>query len=284
MLEYSCVTTDRLRCFSLKLSKGARVGVLGQRDSGKEDAINVALGLKKAVSGDVLLDGQSVLSLSEVEMNEVRWARISAVFYDPYATFNPIYDVASHFAEIVVSHGLGDYHVAVELAKEFLRILGGKEELLYKYPSDLTPLEAKKVSIAMASFLEPDYILLDDIEYKLNDNGRASILNALINLMGTISSGFLILDNDPAVLSRLSNYFLVVYRGEVVEEGEEVVFQPYHPYTMDLLSGNLGERNLDGKGCRYSENCKFSSFKCKEREPKFTSVGKSNVKCFMYPW
>ncbi len=284
MLEYSCVTTDRLKCFSLKLPKGAKVGVLGQRDSGKEDVINVALGLKPLVSGDVVLDGQSLTSLSDRELNNIRWTKVSAVFYDPYSLFNPIYDVASHFAEIVISHGLGDFHVAVELAKEFLRVVGGREELLYKYPLDLTPLEAKRVSIAMASFLEPDYILLDDIEYKLNDNGRALIVNSLIDLMGVINSGFLVLDNDPALLSRLSTYTVVVYKGEVVEEGEEVLLQPYHPYTMDLVNGNVGEKNLEGKGCRYSDNCRFSTVKCRESEPRMVKVGKSRVKCLMYPW
>lgn len=284
MLKYDCITSEKLRCFDAEISDNTHLGVLGQRDSGKEDLIYLTLRLKNKKSGSIILDGVDIFSLSEEEMNTIRWAKISAVFYDPYSMFNPIYNVASHFAEIAISHNFGDFHFSEEIAKEYLKILGAKEELVYKHPLQLSPLEAKKISIALASFMEPKYIIVDDIEFGLNDNGRATIINSLIDLMQIVKSSFIILDNDPAVISRLADYVIVIYKGEKVEEGTDVLYDHYHPYTTDLISGNIKERNIIGNGCIYSENCAFSSYKCNNNKPEEVKVGNNKVKCFLYPW
>ncbi len=283
MLKYNCVTSEKLNCFSAEISNKS-LGILGQKDSGKEDLIYLTLRLKNRKSGNIIFDDVDIFSLSEEEMNAIRWAKISAVFYDPYSMFNPIYNVASHFAEISISHNFGDFHFSEDIAKEYLKILGAKEDLLYKYPTQLSPLEAKKVSIALASFMEPEYIIVDDIEFDLNDNGRATIVNSLIDLMQIIKSSFIIMDNDPAVISRLTDYTIVIYRGETVEEGSDILHDPYHPYTVDLISGNIKERNIIGRGCIYSENCAYSSYKCKNNKPEKVKVGNGKVKCFLYPW
>ncbi|BDC18051.1 ATP-binding cassette domain-containing protein [Acidianus sp. HS-5] len=277
MLEYVSVYGDILNDFSSKVE--SNLGILGQRDSGKEEIIFYSLLLKKPKKGKILLDGNEI---KEDNANNIRWKEISAVFYNPYSMFNPIYNIASHFAEIAVSHNIGNYSFSLDIAKEFIKILGLNSSILEKFSYQLTPLEAKKVSLALATFLEPKYVLIDDIEFGINDNGRAVIINSIIDLESILSSKFIVLDNDPAVISRISDEFVVLYRGKIVERGVNIN-EVYHPYTLDLIRGEISINHL-GKGCPYSENCRYSSSKCKEKEPEETRVGNNNVKCLLYSW
>ncbi|MUM65522.1 ATP-binding cassette domain-containing protein [Acidianus infernus] len=277
MLEYINIYGDTLNNFSLKVE--SNLGILGQRDSGKEEIIFYTLLLKKPKKGKILLNGNEI---KEDNVNGIRWKEISAVFYNPYSMFNPIYNIASHFAEIVMSHDIGDYNFAVDIAKEFIKILGLDSSVLEKFSYQLTPLEAKKVSLALATFLEPKYVLIDDIEFGINDNGRAVVINSIIDLESILSSKFIVLDNDPAVISRVSDEFVVLYKGKIIERGSNVS-EVYHPYTLDLLRGEISINYL-GIGCPYSDNCRYSSLKCKEKEPEEIKVGNNYVKCLLYSW
>lgn len=277
MLEYLSIYGDVLSDFSLKVE--SNLGILGQRDSGKEEIIFYTLLLKNPKKGKILLDGNEI---KYDNVNNIRWKEISTVFYNPYSMFNPIYNIASHFAEIVVSHGMGDYNFAVDIAKEFIKILGLDSSVLEKFSYQLTPLDAKKISLALATFLEPKYVLIDDIEFGINDNGRAIIINSIIDLESILSSKFIVLDNDPAVISRVSDEFVVLYKGKMIERGIDMN-EVYHPYTLDLIRGEISINRL-GKGCPYSENCRYSSLKCKEKEPEDTKVGNNSVRCWLYSW
>lgn len=277
MLEYVNVYGDILNDFSLRVE--SNLGILGQRDSGKEEIIFYTLLLKKPKKGKILLDGKEI---REDNINDIRWKEISAVFYDPYSMFSPIYNIASHFAEIAISHDIGDYGFAVDIAKEFIKILGLDSSILEKFSYQLTPLEAKKVSLALAIFLEPKYVLIDDIEFGISDLGRAVIINSIIDLQSIISTKFIVLDNDPAVISRVSDEFVVLYKGKIIEKGINLT-EVYHPYTLDLLRGEISTNRL-GKGCPYSENCRYSSLKCREKEPEEIKVGNNYVKCLLYSW
>ncbi|NON62750.1 ATP-binding cassette domain-containing protein [Acidianus sp. RZ1] len=275
MLEYQCSTTDKLNCFSTVVS--SNLGILGQKDSGKEDIIYLALGISSLKKGKVLYDGEDIYSLKEEDLNNIRWKKISAVFYNPYNSLNPLYKVSSNFEEIAISHGL-EKNASLEIAVEYLKILGEKKEILEKYPYDLSPLEAKRVSIALAMFTDPEYVMIDDIEYGLNDNGRALIVNSLIDLIESSRSKFVILDNDPSVISRLADEFIVLYMGNIVERGNDLR-EVYHPYTIDLIREELGINKL-GIGCPYSANCRFVTPKCEK--VRTTKVGNNEVKCIIY--
>ena len=281
MIEYECLTVKgKLKCFNAKFE--GNVGVLGQRDSGKEEIVRATFGLVKA-EGKIIVDGVDLTGLKKEEFNGLLWTKMSLMTYDPKAMFNPIYDVASHFVEIVVSHGMGDSSFAIELAKEALRVVGEREEVLYYYPHQLSPLSLKRVALALAIFTEPEHVFVEDIEYGLSELNRIYLLNSIIDALNSYSSKLVVFDNDPAVISRLADYVYVIYKGEVVEEGTEVLGNPMHPYTMDYLSGNVSDSE-PGKGCVYSRACRFATPKCQEREPNVFRHERGVVRCNLYPW
>ncbi|AWR96260.1 ABC transporter ATP-binding protein [Acidianus sulfidivorans JP7] len=271
MLEYKCLSVDgKLDCFNLSVDDDS--GVLGERDSGKDLIISATFNLIN-YSGEILLSGK------KIDKNDF-WTKISAVLYNPLDMFNPIYDIASHFVEIAESHKVYSSDAAIEVAKDFLKTVGVPEDVLYSYPNKLDNLTLKKVAIVLASFLDPEYILIDDIEYGLSELGRNIVLNTLLDLKSFIRSKYLVFDNDPKVISMLASYVVVLYKGEIVEEGKEVIKYPMHPYTVDLISGFLSDENKVNKnGCIYSLNCRFSSFKCKTVKPNYVKVGNRYVKC-----
>ncbi|WP_236749000.1 ABC transporter ATP-binding protein [Acidianus manzaensis] len=247
-------------------------GILGERDSGKDLIIKSTFNLIK-YDGEILLHGRKI-------SKEDFWTKVSSVLYNPFDMFDPIYDIASHFVEIAVSHSVYSSDVAVEVAKDLLKSIGESEDVLYSYPSKLTPLRLKKVALVLASFLNPEYILIDDIEYGLSEIGRGVIVNTLLDLKSIINSNYVVFDNDPAVISRLSSYVVVLYKGDILEEGENVVEYPFHPYTIDLVSKSLSDENkVNERGCSYSYNCRFSTLKCREVKPNYVNVGGRLVKC-----
>ena len=281
MIEYKCLTVrGKLNCFTARVE--GNVGVLGERYSGKEEIVKATFRLVKA-EGEVLIDGVDALKISNEELNRLLWTKVSLVTYDPKAMFNPIYDIASHFVEVSVSHGLGGSSCALELAKEALKVLGEKEEVLYMYPHQLSTFRLKRVAIALALFTEPEHVFVEDIEYGLSELERAYIVNSLIDAMSSYISKYVVFDNDPAVLSRLVDYVYVVYKGEVIEEGSEVLTRPMHPYTVDYLDGVVRDSEK-GQGCIYSNACRFSSPKCREETPNTFRYPGGAVKCNLYPW
>jgi ABC-type dipeptide/oligopeptide/nickel transport system ATPase component len=282
MLEYECLTVDnKLNCFTAVIS--AHTGILGQRDSGKEEIFKATFRVVKA-KGKISLDGVNILKLGEEDLRKILWTRISWMPYDVSQLFNPMYDVASHFVEIVVSHNLGCSEYALDLAKEKLKILGlNPEEILKSYVFQLTPLKLKKTAIALATFIEHDYVFIDDIEYGISEVDQIQIVNSLIDLMSVTSSKFLISGNDPAVLSHLTDEVIVIYKGEVVEEGYNVLSDPLHPYTIDVLRGYVSPDGKTSSGCVYSNSCPYSSLKCQTKKPELIRVGKRVVRCHLYP-
>lgn len=270
-MKYDCVTTSELNCFSLEVKEDT--GILGQRDSGKEEVIRATFGLSEIKGGSILLHGKRI-------GKEDYWTRISVILYDPMEMFNPIYDIASHFVEVAVSHKRYTPEQAIEVAKDLIKTFNESEEILYTYPRKLSMIKLKKISIILASFLQPEYILIDDIEYGLSEIGRGVILNMLIDLKSLFNTTYLVFDNDPAVISRLTSYVVVMYRGDKVEEGYDVIEYPTHPYTIDLISGFLKDRNEKAeRGCIYSLNCRFSSLNCLEKKPEYKRVNNRWVRC-----
>ncbi|AEB94958.1 ATP-binding cassette domain-containing protein [Metallosphaera cuprina] len=280
MLEYKCVSVpNSLKCFNLSIDKGS-IGILGERDSGKESVIPITLGLIRNVTGEILLDGVDMIKSRDL-LFTIRWTKISAVFYDPRTMFDPLYSIGSHFAEIVISHGIGDYEYGIETGLEYMKILGLERDLLDKLPHQLTPIQLKKASIALATFLEPSYVIVDDIEFGLGDIGRAAVMNSLIDLMNSVSSSFIFLENNPGILSRLTDNVIVLYKGEIVEEGKNVLLNPLHPYTIDLIRGDVPDEKIEGKGCPYSTHCRYSTSKC-EQEVPWIERGSRRVRCLAH--
>ncbi|WP_162204984.1 ABC transporter ATP-binding protein [Sulfuracidifex tepidarius] len=282
MIEYDCLTVkDKLECFSLRQIDG-NVGILGEGNSNKEYLVKASMRLVNS-TGHFYINGEDVLSVTSEEFKDYLWIKLSEIPSDPYTLFSELYDIKSHFVEIVMSHGLGDEHYAEELALEYVKLLGLETSVLDKYTFQLNPMEAKKVEIALASFLNPEVIFVEDIGCGLNDVQVNVILNSLLDMESVTDSSFVVLDNDPAVISRLADYTVVLYKGEIIEEGEEVLSFPLHPYTQAYLGGYL-RPSLPGRGCKFSSSCPFSSFRCKEEIPKGANVGRSFVRCHLYPW
>ncbi|WP_221288203.1 ATP-binding cassette domain-containing protein [Stygiolobus caldivivus] len=282
MLEYKCLTVGKkLSCFTATIR--SHTGILGQRESGKEEIIKATFRLIKA-DGEVKLDGVNILGMKDEEFRKILWTKISWVPYDVMQLFNPIYDVASHFVEIFISHGLGNSDYALDVAREFLKILGlNPEEVLKSYVFQLSPLKLKKTALALALFTEPEHVLVDDIEYGISEIDQIQVVNSIIDVMSTTSSIFLISDNDPAVLSRVADHFIVLYRGEILEEGDNVLVDPLHPYTIDVLRGYVAPEGYLSDGCVYANSCYYSSVKCMLKKPEMIKIGNRVVKCHLYP-
>jgi oligopeptide/dipeptide ABC transporter ATP-binding protein len=162
------------------------------------------------------------------------------------------------------------------------------EELMQRYPSELSGGQAQRVNIARALSLEPRVLVCDEPVSALDVSVQAQILNLLLELQASHQMSMLFISHSLAVVRHLSNRIVVMYAGTVVEEGlgQELVGGPAHPYT-DLLVGAAIGRSLpsqdrrpmasvDGlpnQGCRFEPRCSLATEECRTSEPNLEVAG-----------
>ena len=138
----------------------------------------------------------------------------------------------------------------------------------------------QKALLAEVVGLNPN-IFIDDEPTKGLDRDRISDFSVLLNKMSSNERGMLVITHDILLARNISDIVMVVYAGEVVERGksENVLAQPYHPYTRSLLM-SLPENwfvPIPGispalsdlpTGCRFSPRCQHAKRQCHEKHPE----------------
>jgi oligopeptide/dipeptide ABC transporter ATP-binding protein len=228
---------------SFTLDRGEVVGLVGGSGSGKSVT---ALSLFRLVrppgritSGEVLLQGRDLLTLSERELVAVRGRRLAMVFQDPMSHLDPVQRAGAALVDALMRHRqLGRDEassVAVALLEE-LRV-PDPERVMRSYPHQLSGGMCQRVMIGVALASEPEVLVADEATSALDATVQASILATLRDLRASTGTSFLITTHSMRVVRALCTRTIVMYAGRIVETGrtEEVLHAPRHPYTRSLL-------------------------------------------------
>ncbi|MCS7058757.1 MAG: ABC transporter ATP-binding protein [Meiothermus sp.] len=220
---------------SFDLAPGEIVAVVGESGSGKSTLARLILRLLSPTEGQMLLEGQDVQRIPL----RTYWRSVQAVFQDPYAAFNQFYSVQrllqkalTLFGPLPTQERKARMHLALQsVGLEPERILG-------KYPHQLSGGQRQRVMVARAIMLRPRLLVADEPTSALDASLRATVLNLLKDVRQKHGMSIIFITHDIGQAYYLSDRILVMYRGEVVEEGpvEQVVEQSQHPYTKRLLS------------------------------------------------
>lgn len=232
--------TIALKNFSLTIDAGnpTIIAVVGESGSGKTTMGRIFLGLERPTSGEVLYCGKNLLQLSRAEMHRFR-QEIQAIFQDPFGVFNSFYKVDHVLTMPIAKFGLASNpEQARSLMEHALRAVGLKPaETLGRYPNQLSGGQRQRIMVARALLLRPKVIIADEPVSMIDASLRISILRNLLQLKQEFGISIVYITHDLTTAYQISDSIIVLYRGEVVEQGDvELVNAPRHAYTKLLIS------------------------------------------------
>ena len=224
-----------VRGISFDLYRGETLGIVGESGCGKTTLSRCILNLVRPTSGAIQFDGRDILNQSDSAWRDLR-KRVQIVFQDPYSSLNPRIPIGQALAEPLRVHkGMSRTEAAPVVAK-LLTEVGLPPETADRYPHEFSGGQRQRIVIARALVLEPDLIIADEAVSALDVTIQAQILRLLKDIQARRGLSFIFITHDLAVLRDFCDRALVLYQGQVVEEGnvEELFRSPQKDYTRKL--------------------------------------------------
>ena len=229
---------------SFDVERGKTLGIVGESGSGKSVTNLTVLGLHNpkttTVEGEILLEGQDLVTTPEKEMEKLRGNKVAMIFQDPLTALSPYYTVGRQIAEPFMKHTGASKKEARDRAIEMLTKVGIPQPRtrVDDYPHQFSGGMRQRAMIAMALVCDPDLLIADEPTTALDVTVQAQILDLLKDLQQEFGSAIIFITHDLGVISDMADDLLVMYSGRAVELGavREVLREPRHPYTWGLLS------------------------------------------------
>ena len=230
--------------FSLSLKKGEIITIVGESGSGKSTVLSSILGLLpnggKIISGDIIYNGESMLSKSLNQWRELRGTEITMISQDSGGTLNPIRKIGKQFVEYIQTHSKMSAKEAEEKAKVmFSKVnLPDPEIIMKSYPHQLSGGMKQRVGIAMALTFHPKIILGDEPTSALDVITQAQIVKEIMDLRKKFDTSIIMVTHNLGVAAYISDKIIVMQNGKIVDAGNknEVIENPKSDYTKKLLA------------------------------------------------
>ena len=225
-----------LKNVSFSVSLGQTVGIVGESGSGKSTIGRCALGLTELSSGEIILGGEKINYKRKKDIKNFR-RKIQIVFQNPQRSFNPVYNIRTSVGESLNARPEWSRKQRHQRIEEVLDAVKINDELRNRRPEQLSGGQLQRVAIARAIAPKPNLIFLDEPTSSLDLSVRSEVLSLLNELQNTLNITYVFVSHDLEVVRAVTNNIIVMYRGQIVEEGSsEVLFKnPSHPYTKELL-------------------------------------------------
>lgn len=227
------LNTIAVKNANIHVDAGEFVGIVGESGSGKSTIAQVVTGFIRPTEGEVYLCGKDLFRLRGKSR---RMARIEAqlIFQDPVGSLDPRQSVESALNEIRALHSERSHWIGNEA---LLASVGLEARILARYPHQLSGGQAQRIAIARAILLRPAMLIADEATSALDVSVQAQILDLLKSLSREYGIAVLLISHDLAVVRQTCNRVYVIYRGNVVEEGntESIMNNPRHEYTKRLI-------------------------------------------------
>jgi oligopeptide/dipeptide ABC transporter ATP-binding protein len=238
-------TSSVLNHVSLSVNRGEILGLVGESGCGKSVTARCILRLipappGKITSGSIRFAGEDLLSVSPKRMGRVRGREISMIFQEPMSSLNPVFTVGNQMREVVRRHrGLGRREADALCTGMLHQVqMPDPEEVLKKYPHELSGGMRQRVMIAMELVCDPQLLIADEPTTALDVTVQGQVLAILTGLSRRRGISVLLITHDMGVVAQVCDRVAVMYAGQVVELAavEELFARPLHPYTQGLIA------------------------------------------------
>jgi peptide/nickel transport system ATP-binding protein len=230
--------TIAVRNADFTIAQNEFVGLVGESGSGKTTLAKLIVGLERPSGGRILLNGEDVTRPS-ARARALRIATLAMVFQDPQSALNPRRRIASIVTQAMeAAPGRVPWPERITRAKRLLADMGISPDLAMVYPAQLSGGQRQRINIARALCNVPKMLVADEILSGLDVSIQAQLLHLLVRLRSEFGFAMLLISHDLSVIRHLCTRVLVMYRGEIVEQGstEAIFAAPKHPHTRALLA------------------------------------------------
>ncbi len=276
--------------FSLEVSKGETIGIVGESGCGKSTLARMMAGIIPATSGAMHYDGDD---FNKFLADSKKALKVQMVFQDPLSSINPRHKVLNIIGEAPVAHGIikraqmRDYVVAQ------MGTVGLSPDFINRYPHQFSGGQRQRISIARALAVKPEFLICDEAVAALDVSVQAQIINLLMDIKRKFDLTVIFISHDLSVIRHFCYRVLVMYLGRTVEiaETSELFNNPLHPYTRTLIAGmpriSLDRRDflpITGEipsplnppsGCAFHTRCPEQTAECRRRCPPLFKISES---------
>ena len=224
---------------SFTVPRGKTVSLVGESGSGKSTTGKAIVRLAPVTAGEILYQDKVLNALSHGEFKPYR-KKIQMIFQDPYNSLNPRSDILGILSEPLEIH-FPELSAEAREARcaELLQSVELKpSEYLRRHPHELSGGQRQRIGIARALAVQPELIICDEPVSALDVSVQAEVINLLQDLQAQLGLTYLFIGHDLAVVEHVSDFILVMSKGQIVERGtpEAILHHPQHPYTQTLLA------------------------------------------------
>ena len=296
---------------SFDVAAGKTLGVVGESGSGKSVTNQAIMGLHRGTnartSGEILLDGEDLMAVSESRLRHLRGKDVAMIFQDPLSALHPYYTVGNQIMEAYrVHHPAANRREAREKTIDMLSRVGipNPKVRVDNYPHEFSGGMRQRAMVAMALINDPKLLIADEPTTALDVTVQAQILELMVDLQKEFHSAIIIITHDLGVVADIADDIMVMYGGRAVEKGNvfDTFARPKHPYTWGLLKSmprldEVRKEKLDPipgnppslinlpTGCAFHPRCAYRDMvpnsRCSTEHPELFQIGQQQARCFL---
>ena len=282
---------------SFNLSQGETLGIVGESGCGKTMTALSLLRLVpqpagRIVSGEILLNGQDILTISEEEMRELLGRQISMILQDPQTSLNPVFTIGDQITEAISIIEKDSKKNLFDKAVNALRKVNvaAPDSRMNDYPHQMSGGMKQRVVGAISMSGEPGVIIADEPTTALDVTIQLQYLRLLKEIQAETGLSIIFITHDFGVVARMCDRVAVMYAGRIIESGavRDIFDAPSHPYTKALIASvpKMEEKvdrlpSIEGHppllsdlpvGCRFEPRCPVAKDKCRQEYPVEFSI------------
>ena len=286
-----------VRRASFSIDKGDSLGIVGESGCGKSTLAMALLRLhpkSTEITGEALFDGKDLFSISEAEMNELRWMKLAVVFQKAMNALSPVHRISTQIEDIYRVHCPNASGEEIqERAMELLKLVNLPPRVYRLYPHEMSGGMLQRVAIAISLLHHPQLLIFDEATTALDVVTQGQILREILEMEKTLETTRIMITHDMSVVATTCNKVAVMYAGELMEFGmvKDVLTRPRHPYTQGLqdsfpslkgenpkllsIPGFLPDLSKDIPGCVFAPRCAHATERCRREKPPMTKTSEA---------